>query len=850
MKKFCTLFVIFFFLSCWSNFAFAEEAVVIVKIPDAALEVALRRALDLTPTAFITKQAMSRLTILNAEGEQPDTLPISDLTGLEHATQLETLILWRNWHISDLSPLAGLKKLRGLHLGANQISDLSPLAGLTQLERLTLYGNQISDLSPLAGLKGQRELHLSGNQISDLSPLAGLKQLGELHLSRNQISDLSPLADLKQLRWLFLADNQISDPSPLAGLTQLKTLDIAHNQIRDVNPLVALIYLEKLVITGNPIRDASPLANLWRLVQVDIDIPNQVKAGGVISDRHLASAVRAALHLTNLQPITKERMQGLRRLLITENHQVSSLAGLEYATHLEELVFNRTQIGGDLSPLANLTQLRRLDLGDSQINDISPLADLTNLTYLNLQSNQIRDISPLANLTQLQDLWLVYNSISDISPLANLTQLKRLGLFSNQISNVLPLTGLVNLETLMLGSNPIEDASPLAALPKLKDVDIEIPQPVEPADYPPIYWTDKTSGLLYRLANTEVEYLVSGLQNVTGFAVHTTAGRIYWTEQTRRNVGMVKSARLDGSNVKTLALLQSVPSDIVVDTTRKKLYWANSRGRIQEANLNGKRIRTLIRNLNSPGNIALDVAEGKLYWTEQSRHIGRANLNGSHVENIVSDLGRLGDITVFGSKLYWTEQTNAKRGKIRCADLDSLRIRTLATLQSFPISIDVDPVGRKLYWINSRGRILRANLKARRIQTIVDGLEAPDRIVLGTLTTPPELTKLAAAPTSVGSFPDKTVLFANYPNPFNPETWIPYRLADSSSVQITIYDARGIRIRHLKLGYQVPGDYTSKDRAAYWDGRNAFGERVASGVYFYQLRADGVSALRKMLILK
>ena len=407
-----------------------------------------------------------------------------------------------------------------------------------------------------------------------------------------------------------------------------------------------------------------------------------------------------------------------------------------------------------------------------------------------------------------------------------------------------------------LGNNPIEDASPLAVLPKLKDVDIfETPQPIESSDYPPIYhppiyWTDKTSGLLYRLTGTGVEYLVSDIQNVTGFAVHTMAGKIYWTEQTGRNVGKVKSANLDGSNVKTLATLQSVPTDIAVDAAGKKLYWANSRGRIQQANLNGKQIRTLIRNLNSPGNIALDVAEGKLYWTEQSRHIGRANLNGAHVQNIASSLGELGGITVFEGKLYWTEQTSAKRGKIRCVDLDSLSVRTLATLQSFPISIDVDPVDRKLYWINSRGRIQRTNLKARRIQTIVTGLGAPDKIVLGTFTTPPTTPSLAAPLTSVGSFPDETVLFANYPNPFNPETWIPYRLANSSSVQITIYDGCGALIRHLELGYQVPGDYTSRSRAAYWDGRNALGERVASGIYFYQLQTDEVSPLRKMVIQK
>ena len=84
--------------------------------------------------------------------------------------------------------------------------------------------------------------------------------------------------------------------------------------------------------------------------------------------------------------------------------------------------------------------------------------------------------------------------------------------------------------------------------------------------------------------------------------------------------------------------------------------------------------------------------------------------------------------------------------------------------------------------------------------------------------------------------PEKTQLLANYPNPFNPETWIPYELATDTNVQITIYDAQGVIIRTLSLGHQSAGYYTGRDRAAYWDGRNAFGELVASGLYFYQSR--------------
>ena len=98
--------------------------------------------------------------------------------------------------------------------------------------------------------------------------------------------------------------------------------------------------------------------------------------------------------------------------------------------------------------------------------------------------------------------------------------------------------------------------------------------------------------------------------------------------------------------------------------------------------------------------------------------------------------------------------------------------------------------------------------------------------------------------------PDETQLLANYPNPFNPETWIPYELADASDVMITIYDANGRIVRELRIGHQSAGYYTSKVRAAYWDGRNSVGEKVSSGVYFYQLTAGDHSYLRKMVILK
>ena len=98
--------------------------------------------------------------------------------------------------------------------------------------------------------------------------------------------------------------------------------------------------------------------------------------------------------------------------------------------------------------------------------------------------------------------------------------------------------------------------------------------------------------------------------------------------------------------------------------------------------------------------------------------------------------------------------------------------------------------------------------------------------------------------------PEKTTLLANYPNPFNPETWIPYQLAKSADVTLTIYAVDGQVVRQLALGHQRAGLYRSRGRAAYWDGRNAVGESVASGVYFYTLTAGDFTVTRKMLIRK
>ena len=165
-------------------------------MPDPALREAVREKLGIPADSPLTRAyVQEHLTGLNAIDKG-----IIDLTGLEHATDLQVLILIGN-KIRDLSPLSDLTGLYFLDLAGNQISDLRPLAGLTALEVLRLGDNQIRDVSPLAELINLKELVLSVNPISDLSPLAGLENLEDLrirHTNTKGVLSTIPISKLIQ----------------------------------------------------------------------------------------------------------------------------------------------------------------------------------------------------------------------------------------------------------------------------------------------------------------------------------------------------------------------------------------------------------------------------------------------------------------------------------------------------------------------------------------------------------------------------------------------------------------------------------------------------------------------------
>ena len=423
-----------------------------------------------------------------------------------------------------------------------------------------------------------------------------------------------------------------------------------------------------------------------------------------------------------------------------------------------------------------------------------------------------------------------------------------------------------------------------------------------------MYWTDSGTDKIQRanLDGSNIEDLITrGLSYPSDIALDVLGGKMYWTDL---GTAKIQRANLDGSNVQDLITRGlEVPSSIALDVLGGKMYWTDAgTDKIQRANLDGSNIEDLVtQGLRGPAGIALDVEGGKMYWIDfGTDKIQRANLDGSNIEDLVTQglsfpYGIALDVA--GGKMYWTDWGTAK---IQRANLDGSNIEDLVTGLEWPDGIalaipathqpapqpdlaDVNgdgtvnildlvsiassfgQTGETAADINGDGAVNIQDLvlaagaigndaAAPALHTesigmltsaeVKQWLSQAQQLALADLTSQRGilfLEQLLAA-----MVPKETLLLANYPNPFNPETWIPYQLSKSADVTLTIYGIDGQVVRRLILGHQPAGVYQSRSRAAYWDGRNAFGEPVASGVYFYTLTAGEFSATRKMLIRK
>ena len=317
-------------------------------------------------------------------------------------------------------------------------------------------------------------------------------------------------------------------------------------------------------------------------------------------------------------------------------------------------------------------------------------------------------------------------------------------------------------------------------------------------------------------------------QSVPGVSVAISGNTLYWTAKTGANAGTIHSVNLNGTGAKHLVSIKAVPQGIAVDSVGKRLYWTNSHGWIQSSNLQGTARRNVAKGLGSPGGIALSTNIKAPAATTPTKTTPAAKPNYDVDSSGTVDNADLFLVSLAVGTSNATYDVNGD-GTVNDKDIALVRDNRDNGAAAAPMVVGVKLTAEQVDRLQAQIDLL-----------IASGDRSPD--ALKTLVYLQQLIATAR--------PEKTQLLANYPNPFNPETWIPYELATDTDVRITIYNAQGVVIRSLQLGQQSAGYYTDRERAAYWDGRNALGEQVASGVYFYQLETDEMSALRKMVILK
>lgn len=445
----------------------------IVTISDTNLKNALYKILSKDDTDNITKADMLSLpTTLDLSG-----LKISNLEGLEHATQLENLNLKYN-HINSISALSDLTNLKVLNLDCNFIDDISNLETLDKLEHLSLSCNKISDISKLSTLTTLTSLNLDSNELTDVSSLNTLVNLTNLSICGNKIDDISSLDTLANIESLNVSWNEISNIDSIANMTKLEYLDLGENNINDISILSSINTLKNLYINNNSIENIDALSHLALLTGLDISNNNISDITAFNNISGLTSLERLGLNNLGFNDLSKISNLTKLKVLNLSGNSISNIEPLKNLLDLNELNLDSNNLV-DISTLSKLINLKELSLSNNNIEDISHISSLDELWYLNLSSNNIVNLNGLSDLSNIIILYLEENKINDISEISGYKSIEYLDISSNEISDLSNLDNLSNLTTLIsltICESNLKDLNFVSTLVNLKHLDVQYNQ--------------------------------------------------------------------------------------------------------------------------------------------------------------------------------------------------------------------------------------------------------------------------------------------------------------------------------------------------------------------------------------
>ena len=636
--------------------------------------------------------------------------------------------------------------------------------------------------------------------IRDLTGLELATNLTNLMLVENGIADVSVLSGLPNLTKLNLDNNSISDLSPLVGLTNLTELNLGNNNISDISPLVENNGLgsgDTVYLRGNPLNYQSIYTHIPTLQSrgVKVEFDNRTPAPPLkISGDDQQGTLGAALE----QPFVVEVQDGTS----------TPFEGVP-------VTFTVTAGGGTVQPETTLT-------------DQNGRAESTLTVGIEAVTNTV-DVS-VEGISEPETFNTAIEIEFDLSIPSNIS-LIHVPLKVTTVDGV--------------AQNVTSVAELYDALGSASKVNFLITYDSQTQEWHSYFGTADT-GTPADKALTDDTGIIAGMIASTSIRLSGALLGRNGTSTITLNQGLnlVGLPLRDSRIIRVSDLLvldgigDNVPSIILTDSGEFK-----SVGQVDDPGdipiIGGQSFI-----MNAPEAATVEISgEG---WYNNSAiatapPVGNADLHSPitpiKVTNTTPVLALRGSIV--------DEEVGLKMEGFRVA------VKNLSTGREITTVTGTDEMGY---------RITTVDIETGRAATIGDILEVSAESsdpLIGvqrlwyTITAEDVKRSRIQLPALIAyEIPTETELLANYPNPFNPETWIPYQLAQDAFVTLTIYDVNGRIIRTLDVGHRIAAVYESRSKAIHWDGKNRLGEPVTSGIYFYTLTAGDYSATRKMVILK
>ena len=863
------------------------EAMAEVNIPDPNLRAAIEKALDKAPGDTIIALDMENLTrleaskagIMNLTGLEAATNltglflhhnSITDISVVADLTKLTKLFIWDN-PISDISAVSGLIRLTKLGLGSNSITGISAVSGLTNLTVLYLYQNSISDISAVSGLTNLTELYLDNNSITDISAVSGLTRLTALRLWSNSITDISAVSGLTNLTELYLDNNSITDISAVSGLTRLTALRLWGNNISDILPLVANTGLgsgDEILMQRNPLsylsihthiptlqsrgvtvkfdnqahpalskvsgdnQEGMPNETLAKLFAVEARDANGSALVGV-SVTFTVVAGGGTLSVTNTTTDGSGRAQSLLTLgpnLGTNTVKVS-VEGISQAA----------LFSAEVTPPPPIPTTLEYVSGDNQ-------SGLTGETLMQPFVVEVHDQydDPMEGVTVTFVVNIGGGSLSDTSVDSDVNGLARSIL---TLGNA-PVTNIVEVSV-----EGIAETVTFHAVAELFEFDFALPSGISLIHVPlKVRMVDGVAGTIESVGDlydtlggaSVVNFLItydSQAQEWRSFFVSSDKGTpadAALTDDTGIIAGLRSptSVRLrgdalgtDGNSAITLNQglnLVGLPlRDPRIARVSDLFALEGIGGNVPVIILTDGGEFKLVGRAGDPGDIEITGGQSFILTAQRAAIV---DISGDAWTN-VSGTSAAPQVALTGIQVTDTTPVLALRGSIvdegtgvSKAGLH-VKVKNLSTDRAITTVTGDEGNGYQLTVVDIE------TTRAARIGDILEiSAQSPNPFIgvkplQYTVTAEDVKQSLIQLPELVAyEIPAETQLLANYPNPFNPETWIPYRLAEDAFVTLTIYDLNGQVVRTLDVGHRIAAVYEGWSKAIYWDGRNGLGE--------------------------